>query len=535
MNATQKKSAPKAEDVSILAWVLNNKIKSEKGEELVFTDRLFLLDILTDWSEEIVWKKCSQVGGSVVFNLKVFFAVMKMRWNVIYTMPTDGDVEEFVKTKTNPLIRENPQVFEGVASDSIYLKQIGKANLHMKGTISKTAAISTSADAIVNDEISRSDQSVVKTYESRLKASAFKRKWKFSNPTTEKDALDEGWQQSDQKEWFVKCDNGHKEVLTWPESVDKERQCFQCKVCKILITDEQRRKGHWKKTRESEISGYHTSHLMAPWISAKEIIKDSEGDQEYFYNFVLGEPYNPGDLSITRSLILDNWTPKDLSKGKEWFLGVDVGNIKWFVLGTELGVVKVGKFTKWQDLEDMMAMYNPTLVIDANPDNTMARYFVEKYRGARMSVFMENQNNPQTILWWGEHGENDTPANKGGIVYSNRNRILDQLIDHILQAGIRFGVPSDRDFQEYVAHWLTLRRIKETNARGIERYVWESTNSTDHYVFATLYYYIALQGRGQGAVFPQVNVEQPIIITTDNKIVDSFDDILEASGYANTD
>jgi hypothetical protein len=70
---------------------------------------------------------------------------------------------------------------------------------------------------------------------------------------------------------------------------------------------------------------------MAPWITADEIIRDSEGDQEYFYNFVLGEQYNPGDLSVSRSTILDIWTPKDITT-ENYYIGVDVVNIKWYTM-----------------------------------------------------------------------------------------------------------------------------------------------------------------------------------------------------------
>jgi len=509
----------KAEDVSILYWVLKNKIKSEKGEKLDFSDRLFLLDILGDWSQKIVWKKCSQVGGSVVFNIKSFFSLMKMGWSIIYTMPTETDVQEFVKTKTNPLILENKHLFPGISTDSVFLKQVGKRNLFFQGTVSKSAAISTSADVTVHDEISRSDQNKIKQYESRTKASKFRGKWIFSNPTTEKDELDVVWRQSDMKEWFCVCDNGHSELLRWPESIDKVRKCFQCADCKVELTREQRRTGSWQKTRESDVSGYHTSHLMAPWITAEEILKDADGDQEYFYNFILGEPYNPGDLSITRSFVLDNWTPKDLETGN-WFLGVDVGNIKHYCLGSEKGIVKVGKFTKWEDLDDMMERYKPTLVIDAMPDNTMSRYYVERYQNAYMSFFQDNNTNPQQIMWWGE-------KDKQGIVYSNRNRILDHLIDYILKANCLFSMPSDMSMREYISHWLTMRRIKSTNAKGIEFYQWTSTNDVDHFAFATLYWYLAVQTRGQGHVFTE-NEKVPPAIDNSNRFV-SFGSMLDST------
>lgn len=532
------------EDYSILAWTMKHQIRSEKGDVLDWSDRLFLLDILCDWSREIVWKKCSQVGGSIVFNIKTFFGLLKLGWNIIYTMPTDSDVEEFVKAKTNPLILANPGVLGKLGTDAVYLKQIGDRFLHMKGTVSKTAAISTSADLIVHDEASRSDQPTMNTYKSRIKASRFRGIWMFSNPTTEKDILDEKWLKSDQKEWHVTCKLcGELQTLTWPDSIDKERQCYQCKACHEPLTREDRRKGKWYNRdgvlwarhveAPYEVSGWHTSHLIAPWISAKEILSESEGDQEYFYNFVLGEPYNPGDLKVTRGTILDNWTPKDLSLGKNWFLGVDVGNIKHYVLGTELGVVKVGRFTKWQDLDDMMKMYNPALVIDAMPDNTMSKYYVDTYARALMSFFQDNKNNPQTIVWWGYNpGGQSEERNRNGIVYSNRNRIIDKMIDDILLARIPFGMPSDRDLKEYVKHWETLRRVKVTDTRGIESYEWDSTTGEDHYVFATLYYYLARLGIGAGALFTVGPEEPKYLIGKDNTVGDIGEIMSRANGWS---
>lgn len=504
MPEDQQIDPTRAEDYSILAWVLANKVKSEKAEELRFEDRLFLLDILTDWSREQVWKKCSQVGGSVIYNVKCFFALLKFGWGIIYTMPTDLDVEKFVKTKTNPMLMANPSLFKGIDTDSVHLKRINNRPLFFKGTVSKTAAISDTADLLVHDEVSRSDQQVVETYKSRTKASKIKARWMFSNPTTEKDVLDERWKKSDMKEWHIMCPNaecGLEQTVNWPASVCMERKVYQCQFCKTELSNDNRRNGRWidKDGRvwdgtlnpNYRISGWHTSHLIAPWIDAEEVIEDSEGDAEYFYNFVLGEPYNPGDLSVSRATILDLWTPKELVT-QNYYLGVDVGNVKHYVLGSEKGIIKVGRFTKWSDLDDIMRMYKPLLVIDAMPDNTMSRYYVDTYEQARMSFFQDNTNNPQVILWWGE-------GDKKGIVYSNRNRILDQLINDMLNAKFLIGCASDKELKEYVKHWETLRRVKVVNNKGIESYEWDSTTGVDHYVFATLYYRLAVLSIGAGS------------------------------------
>jgi hypothetical protein len=520
----------KAEDVSILAWLLQNHVMNEKGEELDFHDRLFLLDILTDWSQEIVIKKCAQIGGSVTFNLKALFAIIKFGWNILYSFPTDSDVQEFVSSKTNKLIATNPQVFAGLPTDNIERKELNGRFLFFKGTVSKTSAIMTTADLLIHDEASRSDQTVIEMMKSRTKASRYKGRWLFSNPTTEKDAIDEAWQKSDQKEWMIVCkDCKLQQILSWPESINIPGKCYQCKGCKGELSDDERRFGKWVPQQPGKtISGYHISLLMAPWIKAEEIVKDSEGDMEYFYNFVLGEPFSPGDLRVSRGTILDNWTPKDLTQGAtDWFLGVDVGNVKHYVLGTDKGVVKVGNFTKWGDLDDMMAFYKPYLVIDAMPDNTMAKHYIDKYRGALMSFFQENTSNPQLLVWWGE-------GVKRGIVYSNRNRILDQLIDQILNANILFGLRSDKDFRDYLRHWETLRRIKTTNNRGIERYEWESTTGEDHYVFATLYYYLALLGRGSGEFFAKRDEDAlKTLIGTDNVMGNLGEVMADVNGWEN--
>ncbi len=76
---------------------------------------------------------------------------------------------------------------------------------------------------------------------------------------------------------------------------------------------------------------------------------------------------------------------------------------------------------------------------------------------------------------------------------------------------------SNRELLDYIKHFETLRRVKVTNNKGIERYVWESTTGVDHFVFATLYGYLALQGEGAGAFFADPTTEEkPSVLGADN-------------------
>lgn len=303
---------------SILQWITEEGLTNEKGEPFDFKDRPFLLDILTDFSPRLVVTACAQVGKSVTFIMKVLFAVKYLRFNVIYTFPTDDDVKEFVASKVNKILQANIHEFEGMASDNIERKELNDRFIYFKGTISKSAAISTTADLRVHDETSRSDQNALITYGSRTKASQYRGTWQFSNPGVERDSLDLEWQISDQKEWIITCEHCQTEqMLTFPESINLEKKYYQCQTCKGQLSDDTRRRGKWvAQMPDSKISGYHVSHLMCAWIPAEDIVEESQGDPAYFNNFVLGKSYSPGDLSVTKTTILDLWTPKNLRTQK---------------------------------------------------------------------------------------------------------------------------------------------------------------------------------------------------------------------------
>lgn len=495
---------------SILSWLTQEGIVSEKSEAFDYHDRPFLLDILTDFTPDIVCTACAQVGKSLVFSLKTLFAVKYLRLNVIYTFPTDDAVKEFVGSKFNKIIQANRHEFLGMDTDSVERKELNDRFVFFKGTVSKTGPISTTADLLIHDEVSRSDQHAIETYKSRTKASKYKGRWIFSNPGTERDELDLAWQKSDQKEWIITCPHCKDEhYLSFPESINLETKSYQCRACKGPISDDVRRQGKWiAQNGESKISGYHISHLMCCWISAEEVIDDSLGDPAYFNNFVLGKAYSPGDLSVSKTTILDLWTPRDLDGGDR-FIGIDVGNIKHYVIRTRKGIIKMGRFTKNSELDSILAIWKPKAgVIDAMPDSTLSRYVVEKYPFMKMSYFMENNNNPQTILWW---GEND----KKGIVYSHRDRMIDQFLTGMIEAQWSIGVPADETFRLYVKHFETLRREKVTNNKGIERYIWASTTGEDHFVLSDCYSYIAMQGAGAGVFFGE-NEEKNPVISADN-------------------
>jgi hypothetical protein len=395
-------------------------------------------------------------------------------------------------------------------SDNIERKELGGKFVHFKGTVSKTAGISTTADCVIHDEASRSDRQTMETMRSRTKASKYKGRWLFSNPTTDGDDIDEEWKLSDQKEWHITCPACKVEqTLDWPESVDKERKAFVCTSCKEILPDEARRKGRWIALNpKGTSSGYHLSHLVCPWVTAAEILADSERGEEYFHNFVLGEPYTPSVLVISRTLLLDAWTPKNLETGK-WYMGVDVGSVKHFVLGSDRGITKLGRFSDWSELDEIISTYDPVTVIDAMPENEISRSLVANNPKFSM-CFLGRDKESNAIVRLGKGEER-------GIIKADRNRLIDHVISRLQQGEILMNVPADAAYRLFLKHCENMRKVKEVDSKGIERWVWESRTPDDHLFFALSFFELArMELSSDGAILPEHHERpEPIVQTED--------------------
>jgi len=501
------------EDILTSYWVIKNNMVNEKGDILDYSDRLFLIDILNDTTPEIVIKKCAQVGASVTFNLKCAFACEKGRFNVIYTMPSDDDVSEFVKTKADKLFQANPRISEYFSSDTVGLKQIADRFIYYKGTKSKTAAISTTADLLLHDELDRSDFRTIETYQSRTSTSKYKGTWKFSNPSLIGVGVDVGWEKSDKKEWFVECPKcKHSQFLVWENNVDEINEKYVCKKCNGELTSDCIRNGKWKKTSDGLISGYHISQMMAPWLTPHDLLKSKEENgEEYFRNFVLGEPYASGDEANLRRAIFDSWTSKPLEV-KPLFMGIDIGRIKHFVVGSANGVFKIGTCESKEELESVIEQYDPqVVVIDAGPETTWAEEIKNKYIGkVYLCRYRRDKNRGDLLLWGGDKGTREDIKDYG-IVWADRTRIIDRVVNEMIRGNILYGLRKE-DLEKYIKHWESMRKIIERDASGMARYIWQSTNGVDHYCHATIYYYIAKLRMGAPVEFMQESADKKEVI-----------------------
>lgn len=488
------------EQSSCLAWVYLNKIRGENNVELEFRKHSFLIDVYNDWNPIQVVRKSSQVGFSTAEILKSFWGMKYKGFNIIYTLPTFGDVGQFVPSKVNAIIQSNSILQKWTKDkDTILQKKVGDNFIYYRGTQSKKSekeksesgvGIMFSADLLVMDEADRSDQFILEQYESRLEASDYKGKWYFSNPSHPNTISQKLWEKSDQKHWFVKCSHCNEwQYLSYPESIRDGK--FVCKKCGREIRDEDRIAGEWiKKYKNREISGYWISQLIAPWHNAKDIQEKAETKtKEYFYNFILGLPYRGSDIVVDRDLILRAIDERGINTLKGVVMGVDVGIVKHFVVGNSQGIFLIGKTKDWGDIEFLMKKYDiEAVVIDALPDITEPRKIQQKYPGKVWLSFFKKEIQKSEFIKW------DLSSHS---VYSDRGKIIGLVIDEFADRKIRLQINKDSFLEEYIKHWETAYKAKEIDNLGIEHSYWD-TKGENHFIMATVYWRLALELVGKG-------------------------------------
>ena len=475
---------PKEKQTSIIKWLRENEIKNEIGLPLDFYDHLFLYDIYRDQSPKLVCYKAAQVGFTTMALLKSMWLAKTKGMDVIYTMPTADDIKTIVGGKSNRLITQNPILQQYVKDkDSIEQKQVGDNIIYFRGTWTERAAISVSSDLNIHDEEDRSKQEVIQQYSSRLQHSAYKWEWHFSNPSVEGNGVSRYWSRSDQKHWFITCKScGEEQFLSWPESVDRERRSFVCKSCQSELSREERRVGRWvRKYRDKEFSGYWISLLMAPWITAEEIIKYYETKSaEYFSNFVLGLPYVGEGNQVTPDIIYRNCS-NDINNQERVVIGCDSGLKKHYVLGNKDGIFYAGIAKDWSEIDSLLKKYERSIaVIDALPDLTEPRRLRERYPARVFLCHYARDRKTMQLIRWGARTEL-------GNVVVDRNRMMQMVIDDFANKKIPLQGTQD-DWSEFESHFATLYKITEYNDLGVPESKWETSNGMDHFCHATLYW-----------------------------------------------
>ena len=488
----------KLEDISIIAWIQEHKIKTEAGYPLDLKSHRFLFKPYSDFSPKQVTLKAAQIGYSVLASLKALWAAKKKGIDIIYTMPTREDVQVFVGGKVNRIIAQNPILQEYTQDkDTVEQKAVGDNMIYYRGTMTKRSAISVTADLLIHDEEDFSDQIIIADYESRLQHSKYAWHWHFGHPSTEGTGISKYWVKSDQKHWFIKCIHCNEyQYLSFPESICEEKQIYQCKKCKKEITDTDRQNGEWvKRYKNKEFSGYWIPLLIAPWVSAERIFKyHKEKDEEYFYNRVLGLPFVGSGNKVHEDDILGNLTNEINAQKGRIVIGVDTGINLDYVIGNEQGLFYFGSTKKYSDIEKLMKQYNAYAVFDQGGDIIGVRELRDKYPGRVFLCHYRQDRRTMELVQWGEDKEM-------GNVIVDRNRMIQLVIDEFKDRRIPLQ-GNKADWWDFWLHWNNIYRVREEDNLGVMKNKWMRSGH-DHFVHSVIYWRVGMSkfAGGRGRVY----------------------------------
>lgn len=477
-------------------WIEKYNIKNEAGIPIEFKHHAFMKDLYDDMSPLQVILKAPQIGATTKDIIKSLYVAKKMGKDIIYTLPTQGDVQDMAGGKINRIVSQNPVLQSWVKEhDTVEQKSVGDNLIHYRGSFTTKSAMMVSSDLNIHDELDASDQSVITQYETRLQAKKDGWRWYFSHPSATDYGVDKYWQQSDQKHWFITCPHCKKEqYLNWPDNIDIQNRKYICSSCKGELSNTDREKGRWVARYNKEwqknnginkpFSGYWISQLMCSWISAEKIVRDyEEKPADYFYNYVLGLPYAGGDSKLDQKSLFQNLTGTltAAENHERVVMGVDTGLKLDYVIGnTKLGLFYQGEAKGYNELDAHMRRWHKMIVVmDAGGDLIGSREFFERWSGRVFLVYFTNGKNGNEIWNWGE-GE------KYGEGTIDRERAIQLVIDEFRTKRIPLQ-GNESDWYEYYQDWSNLSRIKifDSKTNQMKGVKWVR-NGRDHKALATV-------------------------------------------------
>lgn len=472
---------------------------------LSFIDKKYLVQLYKDFADKIVIKKSVQCGVSEMLIIRAF-AYAEAGYYVLYVLPKYDLRGRFVHNRIDPLFNIVPEyralLKDAVGeSESVTLKHLGNAAINFVGSNSESEFIEYPADAIIIDEMDRCYQPNLLLADDRLDASALKQKISVSTPTISNYGIDSEYENTDQRQWQVKCEHCNEwQPLNWEENVvnrvgennyelrDTEwrnsghdiRLC--CRKCQRPIN--RLGKGQWVAAQKHEAHGYHLSQLFTAQTTVKslwDIFQDALGDPgalQVFFNSKLGLAYTAAGSQLTR-IELHNCVGDYLlaSTCKEYTsMGVDVGRFLYVRISSWTADGKrkaefIGKVKESSELTDLIKRYNVhTCVVDAYPETRMAKEFQQQHSRAWLCRFVSNLTMVQ------EKSDAQTLA-------VDRTQIFDHLVTEIRRQHLI--LPKNAGLiDEYYDHLQAPTRLQDADTG---RNYWTEGTKPDHYFLAEIY------------------------------------------------
>lgn len=527
----------RAVGASTIEWIKKNRIVNEKGKPIklgVLSDHFFLKPIYQCREKVIVVRKPSQAGVSTWAITTEIHDGRYWGINQIHTLPTVNDVNKFVPSKTNEIIKQNPVIREGMDKkdvDSTAQKQFGKGFVFYKGTKSDSTTLMLTSDRNWYDEYDKSEMKAISDYDSRTEGADSLKEFRYlSTPTVPGYGIDRAFLEGDQRYWRFNCKAcGYEQHMEWPENVSMKRRCYICKKCDGKILQEWIRPyhkelnpegtGHYKARYPGrKAASFSLTQMIFPWVKAGDLIDyyddavagRKERTLEYFYNHKLGYPYVGADSKISKGLILSNLINKEHLETNSC-MGVDVQERELYLhIGNEEGIFVIGRIpddaeylesegkigkSKWDRWAELMEVYDVRYcVIDGGYKPNDSINAAKRFPGRVWVNWYKDDPKKEKIIRWsdddfkGKQGEEENEYK----VLTERDRMIDLVLTMLKKGKPRFFyTATDPAIKMMIEHVETTYARTVTNQLGHASREWVSTGKDD-LLHALIYFCIAL-------------------------------------------
>ncbi|MBP5468408.1 MAG: phage terminase large subunit family protein [Candidatus Riflebacteria bacterium] len=505
-------------DTDMAEWVCNNTTIA--GKPFSFNSYSYQRDIINDMHPNLCCKKLSQVGITEIQIRKMLgFMVMNPGTRVLYTFPTSTLKDNNSKTRIRPLVDNDFPDDSGPGGKLIRnndIIQIGGSFLYIANG-SESDVTSTPADMVLNDEIDLGDSDFYSLVNSRLQNSTWKIKQSFSTPTFSGFGVSLEYQNSDQREYFIKCPHcGHWYVPMYdlnsvyipglPKYIQKltdireevaidldlDNAYVMCEKCHkpLNISDDSIRE--WVATYPSRVHsrGYQIRPFSTSRLSVKYLVMTiadyiKKGKIRRAYNTVLGEEYTEGDVRIDEAAIRNCFKSRlvpDVPRDRPCYIGIDEGLVCHIVVYTEgaaLEFVRTSYENLINKIKELDEKYNIIAgAIDRYPYTPLSNDIRDMTGGRIQPV----------VYGVGKIAEPKVEADKSISYYNcNRTMALDEVKSAITKGDIEFfGYLDQEDI--IVEH---LREMVREEKEGEKQPEWRKLNGNDHFFHALSYAMLA--------------------------------------------
>ncbi len=490
---------------------------------MTFEHRHYLLGIYRDRSQSRVFKKAVQCGISELLIIDALEAASR-GLACLYVMPTQNKRDTFVANRVSRAITASAFYRRLLRSgtgkaNSTGLKHFGPGVISFVGSNAENEFIEFPADLVIVDELDRCSQTNMPLVRDRLAASPHKLAAYASTPTHVEFGVARLFDQSDAKEWFVRCEAcGTAQLLDFFKNVIRQEGEDQydlldrkwarahgalsrdihvfCAKCGRPIN--RLAPGEWvPKHSGRAVSGYHISQLFVPTIQVRRLWEDwqkslrNDFERQRFYNSLLGEPYSAQGSGLSLADLVACCRDYELPvSAVGCTMGVDVG--EWMHVRISdhphpdvRRAVYIGRVKTIKELDHLLERYDVRCcVVDAQPEALLVRKWQQNHRRGRVWRCVYSDNDLREL-------RKDSAQ---AILHVARTPALDDATEDILMG--RNWLPRNAetlDAGEFVAQMTAPARQIVTAPNGTKRYVWTKP-AADHHRHADNYDKLASQG-----------------------------------------